>query len=282
MEFDVTIEIPKGTRNEYEMDHRRGRIRLDRTLLTATRYPADYGFVDDTLGADGDPLDALVLVEEPTFPGCLIVTLSAMTVTGQPPSVGTRRNQAASTSAADLPPEIFQAALATLLAGRRLDMRALAGELYIGRSTLYRQAGSREQLLAKVLWRIVHTALGEASAATHQLSGADRIATLLGHYLRARQSHPALRRLLQAEPQTALRVLTSSPGEVQPCMIAFVDGVLAEEEAGETLRLPTDRASMAYVIVRLVENALYADVIGGHEPDVDTVVSVIDRLLRHR
>ena len=72
MEFDVTVEIPKGQRNKYEMDHRTGRIRLDRTLFTATQYPADYGFVEDSLGADGDPLDALVLVQEPTFPGCLI------------------------------------------------------------------------------------------------------------------------------------------------------------------------------------------------------------------
>ena len=72
MEFDVTVEIPQGQRNKYEMDHRTGRIRLDRTLFTATQYPADYGFVEDSLGADGDPLDALVLVQEPTFPGCLI------------------------------------------------------------------------------------------------------------------------------------------------------------------------------------------------------------------
>ena len=62
MDFDVTIEIPKGGRNKYEVDHHSGRIRLDRTLFTATQYPADYGFIDDTLGEDGDPLDALVLV----------------------------------------------------------------------------------------------------------------------------------------------------------------------------------------------------------------------------
>jgi inorganic pyrophosphatase len=72
MEFDVFIEIPRGSRNKYEVDHASGRIRLDRTLFTATQYPADYGFVPDTLGQDGDPLDAMVLVAEPTFPGCLI------------------------------------------------------------------------------------------------------------------------------------------------------------------------------------------------------------------
>jgi inorganic pyrophosphatase len=72
VEFDVVIEIPKGQRNKYEMDHETGRIRLDRMLFTSTRYPADYGFIEDTLADDGDPLDALVLLEEPTFPGCVI------------------------------------------------------------------------------------------------------------------------------------------------------------------------------------------------------------------
>jgi inorganic pyrophosphatase len=72
VDFDVTVEIPKGQRNKYEVDHETGRIRLDRTLFTSTQYPADYGFIEHTLGQDGDPLDALVLVQEPTFPGCLI------------------------------------------------------------------------------------------------------------------------------------------------------------------------------------------------------------------
>lgn len=71
-EFDCTIEIPRGTRNKYEVDHETGRMKLDRTLFTATRYPSDYGFIDDTLGEDGDPLDVLVLLDEPTFPGCLV------------------------------------------------------------------------------------------------------------------------------------------------------------------------------------------------------------------
>lgn len=72
MEFDVTIEIPKGHRNKYEVDHETGRIRLDRMLFTAMAYPSDYGYIEDTLGEDGDPLDALVLLDEPTFPGCIV------------------------------------------------------------------------------------------------------------------------------------------------------------------------------------------------------------------
>ncbi len=70
--FDVTIEIPRGTKNKYEMDHETGRIRLDRTLFTSTQYPYDYGFIEGTLGEDTDPLDAMVILSEPTFPGCLI------------------------------------------------------------------------------------------------------------------------------------------------------------------------------------------------------------------
>jgi len=67
--IEVIIEIPQGSRNKYEIDHDTGAVWLDRHLFTATRYPADYGFVPDTLAEDDDPLDALVLLDEPTFPG---------------------------------------------------------------------------------------------------------------------------------------------------------------------------------------------------------------------
>ncbi len=72
MQFDVTIEIPRGQRNKYEVDHETGRLRLDRYLFTPMAYPADYGFIEDTLGNDGDPLDAMVLLPQPVFPGVLV------------------------------------------------------------------------------------------------------------------------------------------------------------------------------------------------------------------
>ena len=65
----VVIEIPRGSRNKYEIDHETNRVYLDRRLFTATTYPADYGFVPETLGGDGDPLDALVLLDDPVYPG---------------------------------------------------------------------------------------------------------------------------------------------------------------------------------------------------------------------
>lgn len=70
--IDVLIEIPKGSRNKYEFDYKKKLIRYDRMIFSSMHYPSDYGFVPDTLALDGDSLDALVLVSEPTFPGCLI------------------------------------------------------------------------------------------------------------------------------------------------------------------------------------------------------------------
>lgn len=72
MSFDVTVEIPKGERNKYEVDHETGRVRLDRYLFTSMEYPADYGYIEDTLGQDGDPLDAMVLLPRSVYPGVIV------------------------------------------------------------------------------------------------------------------------------------------------------------------------------------------------------------------
>jgi inorganic pyrophosphatase len=71
--IDVLVETPQGSRKKYEYDHERKALRLDRRLFSATVYPADYGFVPDTLGTDGEALDALILAQEPTFPGCWVL-----------------------------------------------------------------------------------------------------------------------------------------------------------------------------------------------------------------
>jgi inorganic pyrophosphatase len=70
--FDVLIEIPRGSRNKYEYDFDLKRMRFDRMLFSSMMYPADYGFIPETLALDGDPLDVLVLINEATFPGCVI------------------------------------------------------------------------------------------------------------------------------------------------------------------------------------------------------------------
>ena len=69
---EVIVEIPKGSRNKYEVDHETGRVHLDRYLFTPMAYPADYGYIENTLADDGDPIDALVISPEPVFPGVVV------------------------------------------------------------------------------------------------------------------------------------------------------------------------------------------------------------------
>ena len=71
--IEVVVEIPRGSRNKYELDKKRGVLVLDRVLYSSVHYPTDYGFISGTLALDGDELDALVVVDEPTFPGCHVV-----------------------------------------------------------------------------------------------------------------------------------------------------------------------------------------------------------------
>ncbi|MGP6174640.1 inorganic diphosphatase [Corynebacterium sp. A21] len=72
MSIEVTVEIPKGSRNKYEIDHETGKVYLDRYLFTPMAYPLDYGYIDHTLGEDGDPLDALVILPESVFPAVVV------------------------------------------------------------------------------------------------------------------------------------------------------------------------------------------------------------------
>jgi inorganic pyrophosphatase len=69
---DALVEIPRGSRNKYELDEESGRLRLDRVLYSSVHYPTDYGFIPHTLAPDGDHLDILIIINEPTFPGCLV------------------------------------------------------------------------------------------------------------------------------------------------------------------------------------------------------------------
>ena len=69
---NALIEIPLGSRNKYELNPKTGRIHLDRVLYSAMSYPAEYGYIENTLAPDGDPVDILVIAREPTFPGCIV------------------------------------------------------------------------------------------------------------------------------------------------------------------------------------------------------------------
>ncbi|HEY2601296.1 MAG TPA: QsdR family transcriptional regulator [Thermoleophilaceae bacterium] len=181
---------------------------------------------------------------------------------------------------AEIPSEIFEAALTTFRELRRLDMRALAIELGISRATLYRRAGGRDHLLGQVIWYLTRRSLARAYEGTESLKGDGRIVTVVERFMRDVHSQPALARLLDAEPEAALRILTSKHGPIQRGIIEVVERLMAIEEERGNLRLGIDHGTLAYAIVRLGESFLYADVIADNDPDVDQAVAVIGRLLR--
>jgi AcrR family transcriptional regulator len=181
---------------------------------------------------------------------------------------------------AEIPGQVFQSALSAVLGLRRLDMRALATETGMARATLYRKVGSRDRLLGEVLWYLTRLEWARAFEGVGDVRGAQRVTEVIRRFMTRVQAGPALRRLLDAEPEATLRILTSKHGAVQQRIIATIERLLAIEEERGALRPFIDRPTLAYVIVRIGESFLYADVIADAEPDVDRAVEIIARLLR--
>jgi AcrR family transcriptional regulator len=180
----------------------------------------------------------------------------------------------------DIPAEIFEAALATYLDCKRLDMRALAGELGISRATLYRHAGGRDRLLGEVIWYRTRQGLALAGEATKHLKGEQRVITVVEAFIRGVHEAAPVRRLLEAEPETALRILTSKHSPVQRGVIDALERLIAREEESGELHAGVDPGALAYAIVRIGESFLYADVIADNDPDVSQAVTLVARLLR--
>jgi AcrR family transcriptional regulator len=177
--------------------------------------------------------------------------------------------------------DLVERATAHFRAGRRIEMRALAEEVGVGRSTLYRWVGDREQLLGEILWALARTALDRAEDATRDRPpGADRVTAVAEAFMRQLHGFAPLRAFLTAEPEFAMRVLMTARGGVQQrTVMAFADLIRAER-----LRAPlgagVDERVLAYAVVRLGESFLYADAIADAEPGVDDAVTVIRALLR--
>ncbi|MGH3342981.1 MAG: QsdR family transcriptional regulator [Carbonactinosporaceae bacterium] len=180
----------------------------------------------------------------------------------------------------DIPENIFKLTLETFLSGRRLDMSSIAAQAGIGRSTLYRWVGSRDRLIGAVVWYLIRGAVVPALSATVHLRGSERVREAVGRSLRVLHQQPALRQLLDAEPECALRVCASGRGPVQSRVVAVVERLLAEEEQRGQFSPVIDRRTLALVIVRVGDSFLYADAIAGSEPDIDLAVDLIGRLVR--
>lgn len=181
---------------------------------------------------------------------------------------------------ADIPAEVFEAAVTIFLTAQRLDMQALAAQLGMSRSTLYRKVRDRDQLLSAVIWylsrRALHPLLIEADA----LSGVDRILFVIERFMSFAHAQPSLHRFLDAEPEAALRILTSKHGCIQRSLVDLTERALEQEEAAGTIVVTIDRRTLAFLITRLNETFLYSDVIADNELDIALAVDIIGKLLR--
>jgi AcrR family transcriptional regulator len=180
---------------------------------------------------------------------------------------------------ATVPHEIFTAAVDAYLSGQRLDMRSLARRTGVGRATLYRRAGNREQLLDAVLWWRARRLLVHEVSATAGLAGVPRIAAVIGRVLRAVERDRPLRVLIGSDPETALRILTGAHSAVQRGMAGSLENLIDLERTRGAFRTGLDTPTLAYAIVRIIEGFLYADVIAGRPPEVGRAITVIGALL---
>jgi AcrR family transcriptional regulator len=181
---------------------------------------------------------------------------------------------------ATIPPGIFAAAADAHVSGQRLDMQSLARRAGVGRATLYRRAGNREQLLDEVIWWRARRTLAEQASATTSLAGAARIVAATGGVLRTIERDRPLRAFLESEPETALRLLTGTHSAVHQGMVTALGNLIDLERGRGAFAPGCDTPTLAYAIVRIAEGFLYADVIADRSPDIDRAVTLIGALLR--
>jgi AcrR family transcriptional regulator len=175
---------------------------------------------------------------------------------------------------------IFAAAVDTFVAGQRLDMRSLARRIGMGRATLYRRAGNRDQLLDQVLWWRARHLLADQIKATAALTGTDRLTAVIGGVLRAIGSDRPVRLFLESDPETALRILTGTRSAVHQGMAEALENLIDLERGRGAFDASLDTRTLAFAIVRVSEGFLYSDVIADRATDTGRAVTVIEALLR--
>jgi AcrR family transcriptional regulator len=180
---------------------------------------------------------------------------------------------------ASVPPQMFTAALDTYASCRRLDMQSLARHLGVGRATLYRRAGNREALLDEVIWWRSRRLLTEQLLAASGLSGAPRIAAVIGGILRAIEGDRPLRFLIEVDPDAALRILTGGGSVTASGMTGALERLIDLERARGCFNTELDTGTLACAIIRIGEGFLYADLLADRPPDSSRAITVIQALL---
>jgi hypothetical protein len=175
--------------------------------------------------------------------------------------------------------DAFKAARRKFIAGERIEMQALAEEVGTSRVTLHRWVGTRDLLLGEILWSLTEPTLENARKATRRRGGAG-VAEAWGRFLRTVNDAAFMRAFLEREPEIALRVLTTKSSPLQARLVdAVAEMVSVEVEAGR-LKPPMEVHDLAYVMVRLGESFVYADIITGSKPEPEKAEQATAALLR--
>jgi AcrR family transcriptional regulator len=169
--------------------------------------------------------------------------------------------------------DVLAAAMYRYLRGQRVDVQEIANELGLGRTTIYRWFGSREQLIGEVLFRAAEPLLEEARGATRE-RGAAALLDTFDRFNRSLAEAPALRQFLQRERQAALRIITSSAGNVQPRVVARITALIEDEIRAGAYEPAVEPATLGYAIVRLAEAFLFNDAVADVRGDVDRLREV--------
>ena len=180
---------------------------------------------------------------------------------------------------ARIPAAIFTSAAGAYESGQRLDMQSLARQAGVGRATLYRRAGNREQLLGQVVWWRARRLLAGQVQATATLTGAARITAVIAGVLRAAERDKPLRAFLESDPEVAMRVLTGARSTVHQGMSGALESLIDLERSRGGYEAGLDTPTLAYAITRICEGFLYADVIADRPRDISHAVMVIEALL---
>lgn len=167
----------------------------------------------------------------------------------------------------------------TFLAGRRIDMSALADELGVNRVTLYRWIGSRDRLLVEIIWSLAQRAIAASDQSTNS-RGAERIIQITTRFIDTVITNPGMQSWLAEEGEHAMRLLTRHTTDFQPRLVHAIERLLTEETDAGRLELPVDLHDLAYVIVRLIESYTYLDLITGEDPQTHSAEPILRMLLR--
>jgi AcrR family transcriptional regulator len=176
------------------------------------------------------------------------------------------------------PEQVLEAAMHRYLRGRRIDVQAIAGELGLGRATIYRWFGSREELIGEVMFRAAEPLLDEARA-NAQGRGGDALLDTFDRFNRSLADAPALRRFVEAERDAALRIITAGAGTLQPRIVARIAQLIDDEVHRGTYEPPVETSTLAFAIVKLAEAFLFNDTAVGMRGDVDRLREVEAALL---